>query len=125
MTSSTEQEIASLVSQYGSVPPPWVVLPEEHPYSMEWRLGAGRSHLMLWYRWWQEQNFDQPARIEYFRAWSPPALWLEWMITAIWDIDDPEEVDYSRYFEQIEALGFGSQADFEQAFDDPKWLQTS
>lgn len=123
MSSSTEEQIASLVSQYGSVPPPWAIFPDKYPYSAAWRMGDGESHMMLWYQWWEEQNLPHQERIDYFRAWSPPARWLEWVISAIWDIDDPEEIDDGDYFEQLEALGFGSQNDFEQDFDDPKWLE--
>lgn len=88
-------------------------------------MGPGENHMMLWYSWWEQQALAEGERIEYFRSWSPPPRWLEWVISAIWDIDDPEEIDSGDYFDQLEALGLGSQNDFEQDFDDPKWLQTN
>ncbi len=123
-----ENRIAGLVAEYGAVPPPWVMLPDTHPYDIGWRMGAGESHLMVFSAWWaqQKEKLDEPQWIEYFRRWPPPARWLTWMIDVIWglqigELEDPESFDYSPYFARTEELGFGTQAEFERDMDDPRW----
>ncbi len=66
------KEIERLVSQYGQVPPPWVVLPDTHPDDIGWRMGSGESHTQVFDFWWKNLNFDESQRIEYFRNWPPP-----------------------------------------------------
>lgn len=39
-----------------------------------------------------------------------------------WALDDPDSFDYSSYFARVEQLGFGTQAEFEEDMNDPKWL---
>ena len=121
-----DQAIERLVKEYGAVPPPWQLFQDKHPYSMFWRMGAGESHLMVFSRWWADRNLEEAARIEYFRRWPPPPRWLEWTIEALWNIDpwneEEDELDYAPYFERIAKLGFGTRADFEKDFNDPRWL---
>jgi hypothetical protein len=120
-----EDEIQRLVKEYGAIPPPWFMFPDQHPLSIGWRMGAGEGHIMVFSQWWKEQDFDEAQRIEYFRRWPPPPRWLEWMIDAIWDIgtwEDGIEIDYDPYFKRTEQLGFGTKAEFERDFNDPKWL---
>lgn len=124
-----ENRIAELVAEHGAVPPPWFMFPDTHPYSICWRMGAGESHVMVFSAWWDRQKryYDESRRIEYFRKWPPPPRWLTWMIDVIWDLEpwkrqDPESFDYSKYFARIEALGFGTRAEFERDMDDPRWL---
>ncbi len=124
-----QQEMQQLKAEYGTVPPPWIVFPNEHPYSLFWRMGSGEAHLMLWWAWWQQEQYDEAARIAYFRQWSPPACWLEWMAEAIWEYpdeadveDEQDEDDNIARFAWIEQLGFGSRAEFERDLADPKWL---
>jgi hypothetical protein len=117
------QEYADkLTTQYGTLPPPWVVY-NEHPYSICWRMGGGESHLMLWWEWWPRQELTEEQKIAYFRPWPPPPCWLEFLIEAIWIVNASEEEDLSPYFERTAALGFGTQEDFERDLDDPKWLE--
>ena len=90
-------------------------------------MGTGEAHVKVFSAWWDDANFSEAHRIDYFRKWSPPPRWLEWTIEAIWDLDtsdldDPDEFDYSPYFAQLEALGFGTQAEFERDMNDPKWF---
>lgn len=125
-----ETQIAQLVESYSSVPPPWFMFSDMHPYDIGWRMGAGESHLMVFHVWWEQEKkkLDEAQRIEYFRLWPPPPRWLTWMIDVIWDLDpfemeDPEEFDYTPYFARTEMLGFGNQAEYEKDIDDPQWLQ--
>ncbi|MFO0968349.1 MAG: hypothetical protein U0793_22570 [Gemmataceae bacterium] len=122
-----DQEIASYVEKYGAVPPPWIAVPDTHPYDICWRMGAGEGYLDVFRRWWDSQNLEEPERIGYFRKWPPPPRWLAWLIGAIWGIEpeEDEEVEdaaYAPYFARLEALGFGSRAEYEKDLDDPKWL---
>jgi hypothetical protein len=124
-----ENRIAEFVAKHGVVPPPWFVFPDTHPYDIMWRMGAGESHMMVFSTWWdrQKHGLDEVQRIDYFRRWPPPPRWITWMIDVVWDVsswelDDPETFDYSPYFARTEALGFGTQAEFERDLSDPKWL---
>jgi hypothetical protein len=125
MTDWVTTEITKLIAEYGDIPPPWVIFPGEHPYSMCWRMGYGDSYVPMWSKWWRVQNFSETQRIAYFRKWTPPHAWLKWAIAVIWDLHAGEEdvdVDYTLYFERTAALGFGSQQDYEIDSNDPKWL---
>ncbi|WP_249384124.1 hypothetical protein [Chitinivorax sp. B] len=79
---------------------------------------------MAWSAWWDAGALSEAARIAYFKQWPPPPCWLVWMIEAIWDLqpwESEDEFDYSPYFAQAEALGFGTQADYKADLDDPRW----
>ncbi|MCY6492153.1 hypothetical protein [Leptolyngbya sp. GGD] len=115
------EAIRKLESEYGTVPPPWVVF-NEHPYSLCWRMGGGEAHIEVWSDWWEEKDYSEAEKIEYFRQWKPPASWLEWMIDAIWEPADTDEEELAN-FARAEALGFGSKAEFDRAISDPKWLE--
>jgi hypothetical protein len=124
-----ENHIAELVSEHGSVPPPWFIFPDTHPYDICWRMGAGESHLIVFGIWWdrEKKKLDESQRVEYFRKWPPPPRWLTWMIDVIWEtgaleLDDPESFDYSPYFSRAEKLGFGTKSEFDADMEDPKWL---
>lgn len=124
-----ESRITELLGEHGAVPPPWFAFPDTHPYSICWRMGTGESHVMVFNAWWDRRKIDlsESQRVAYFRKWPPPPRWLTWMIDVIWDLrpwelDDPDAFDYSPYFDKVERLGFGSEADFDRDMNDPKWL---
>ncbi|MBC8139399.1 MAG: hypothetical protein H8F28_26275 [Fibrella sp.] len=119
-----QREIERLTHQIGDVPPPWTFSPNSHPYSIEWRMGAGEGYLMVLARWWESANLDEAERIAYFRKYPPPPRWLQWMIDTLWDIRswEQEEFDYTPYFDRVQEMGFGSKADFDKDISDPKWL---
>ncbi|GAP98078.1 hypothetical protein [Leptolyngbya sp. NIES-2104] len=114
-----QEGIEKLIAEYSDVPPPWVIF-DEHPYSLCWRMGGGEAHIEIWSAWWEEKNYSEAERIEYFRRWMPPPRWLEWTIDAIWE-DDESDFDENAAFARIEAIGLGTKAEFEKDFDDPKW----
>ncbi|MBP3957667.1 hypothetical protein J8F10_20650 [Gemmata sp. G18] len=117
-----QEEIDSLVAEHGIVPPPWAVY-NEHPFSMRWRMGDGESHKELWWTWWPLQRFTEEQKVEYFRRWPLPHCWLAFLIEAVWEIDTFENEDkLPQYFKRTSDLGFGSQQDYENDLDDPKWL---
>ncbi|WP_309742391.1 hypothetical protein [Chamaesiphon sp. OTE_20_metabat_361] len=119
-----DREIASLIDRYGQVPPLWVIFPDEHPYSMCWRMGYGDSYPEIWNQWWHDRHFSEAERIAYFQQWTLPAMWLKWTILAIWNLRDSEDdadVDLTPYFDRLAALGFPIKEDYERDFHDPKW----
>ncbi len=117
------RKIDSLVTEHGTVPPPWVIF-DEHPYSICWRMGGGESYLLLWWEWWRRQGLTEDQRIAYFRRWPPPHCWLVFLIGAGWDVDTfEEEANLAPDFERTATLGFGNQKDYERDLDDPKWLE--
>lgn len=119
-----QQEIARLETRYGTVPPPWVVFPDIHPYSVGWRMGVGEGFLLLWGAWWERQAQSEPDRVAYFRRFPPPPRWLEWMLDALWSLNlgEEDEPDLDPYFAHADALGFGTRDD-ERDLDDPRWLE--
>lgn len=118
-----QKAIEGLTTQHGAVPPPWFMY-DAHPHSICWRMGGGESHMMVWSQWWPEQQLTEAQKIEYFRKWPPPHCWLGFMIEAIWEVDEFDAAEtLAPYFERTQALGFGSQQDYERDMEDPKWLE--
>ena len=120
-----DREIATLIDRYGQVPPLWVIFPDEHPYSMCWRMGYGDSYPEIWSQWWHAQHFSEAERIAYFQQWTLPAMWLKWALLAIWNLQDSEDdaaVELTLYFDRLAVLGFPTKADYERDFDAPKWF---
>ncbi|KFY07565.1 hypothetical protein V492_07031 [Pseudogymnoascus sp. VKM F-4246] len=118
-----EKEIAELVAEHGTVPPPYLKYPDMHPFSIFWRMGSGESYMMVFWGWWEQNaEMDERKRIEYIQKFPPPPLWLTWAIHLIWYPDDeememdPEETDYSISFERTEALGLGTEEECKRAW---------
>lgn len=123
-----ETKITELVAQHGTVPPPYIKHPDVHPLEIFWRMGAGEGYIMVFGDWWERQmaEMNETQRIEYFRQFPPPPVWLTWMIDLLWaPVDDeevqleldPNEADYSSYFARTEALGLGSEVECKRAWD--------
>lgn len=114
------KEFAKTQKKDSSIPPLWVVFPDEHPLSICWRMGAGQDHLHKWSKWWKTQT-NEEDRIAYFLKRPPPPRWLVWMIDAIWDIRPWEHkngFDYAPYFIRVEELGLGTKDEYEREFAD-------
>lgn len=87
-------------------------------------MGSGESYMMVFGAWWERQKaeMNETQRIEYFRQFPPPPLWLTWMIDLVWvpedeEMDlDPEEGDYFSYFLRTKALGFGTEDECKRAW---------
>ncbi|MGL4611383.1 MAG: hypothetical protein ACRCYY_17185 [Trueperaceae bacterium] len=58
------REMKVLQKKYGEVAPPWTIFPDEHPYSLCWRMGTGEGHVMVWSAWWQTQRWNEEERID-------------------------------------------------------------
>ncbi|MCM3143092.1 NADAR family protein [Brevibacillus sp. MER 51] len=63
--------------------PPWIEFPEEHPYSLFWRMGFGEDYVMHYWPWLEEMSVD--ARNEYDAYFPVPEEW------QFEDFDEEEE----------------------------------
>ncbi|KFX91023.1 hypothetical protein O988_07947 [Pseudogymnoascus sp. VKM F-3808] len=116
MENVIEKEIPEMTVEYGDVPPPYFLYPGVHPFSICWRMGSGETHWMVFGAWWERQEavWNEEQKIEYFRKYPPPPLWLAWTVRLLWLPEDEElspdplESDYSAYFAKAEALGLGT-----------------
>jgi hypothetical protein len=45
--------MATEVAEHRAIRPPWVAFPGVHPFDIAWRMGAGETHLLLWWHWSQ------------------------------------------------------------------------
>ena len=108
-----------LLKQYGDIPPPWVYALNAHPYSMEWRMGGGETHLMLLDEWLDQKALSFDERITFLQKYPNPPRWYQWIIQFLWNINlyELEETDYTEYFEELKKLGFEHTADFQKDFD--------
>ena len=121
-----KDSLADYIAEYGTVPPPWVFAPNSHPYSIRWRMGAGEELIMVFGEWWDQEQMNFEARLEYFRKWPPPPRWLPWMADALWGLEpweSEEDFDYRPYFAQLAELGFPGGEDYESDLNDDKWLE--
>lgn len=117
MTDWEEQELARLMARYGTVPPPWAVIPDVHPYQDSWRSGYGAALIQLWQDWWHRQHWWQAEQFQYLLRFPPPAAWLEWVIFALWPDAQEGYADMTEsarhehlgpYFQRLKALNFGT-----------------
>lgn len=116
-------EIAKLIERHGNVPPLWAMFPATHPCEIGWRMGGGEAYKHLFIEWWDTVDWDVSARLAYMKSWDPPYSWLEWVAWMVWE-SDYEDTDIevkSEHFEQMEAAGLGSRADWTRTFEvDPE-----
>ncbi|HMF42069.1 MAG TPA: hypothetical protein VKQ32_15455 [Polyangia bacterium] len=113
-------QIAALVAEHGEVPPPWAYYPRIHPYSIHWRMGGGEDYRYLFWTWAASRNWSLDDRIAYVRRWDPPFSWLDWVGEFLWPdafSDDDEHEPSVDPFEEMEALGFGTRADWSRCSD--------
>ena len=121
-----QNRVAALFQEYGAVPPPWAYAPDSHPYSLRWRMGDGETLIMVFSEWWEGEQMEFDARVEYFRKWPPPPRWLPWMADVLWDLkpwEAEDEFDYKPYFAKLAELGFPGGDDYERDLNDEKWLK--
>ena len=112
--------------EYGNVPPPWVYSKDSHPYSIQWRMGAGETLMMVFYEWWESENMSLEDRVKYFKKWPPPPRWLAWIVEAIWSVElwgSDEEFDYDPFFKKLKKYGFEGTEDYLTDLEDKKWLE--
>ena len=118
-----KREIEKYKDKYSDVPPPWIFAPDSHPYSIQWRMGAGETHIMVFSGWAEDELKNENERIEYFRKYPPPPRWLGWASDVIWDLEPMDDnFNYRPYFEKLRTLGFDGTDEYESDLDDEKWL---
>ena len=71
-----QRELNKYQKIYGEVPPPWVFSPKSHPYSINWRMGAGETFIMVWSLWMNANIKTKIDQIKYFKKYKPPPRWL-------------------------------------------------
>ncbi len=99
--------VKKYVAKYGDVPPPWVFRPNSHPYSTQWRMGAGETYCMVYWSWLNENLKSESELIEFFKKYPAPPRWLGSMANTIWKLEPMEEsFDYSKYFSKLKNYGF-------------------
>jgi hypothetical protein len=119
------RHVAEHTAKFGAVPPPWVVVPTSHPYSIRWRMGSGETLLMVFQEWWEQQNWPEAERVEYFRRWPPPPRWIPWMTRHLWDLawEVPGAFSHDRYYERVKKLGFAGVEEIDRDLADEQWLR--
>lgn len=110
-----QKQLKEHIQKYGAVPPPWIYLPDEHPFSMAWRMGIGESHIMVFSIWWEDEGKTFEEKIKYFKKFPPTSEWVSWMIDVIWDIESWNYTldDFNPYLKKLKQLGFDGIDQFE------------
>jgi len=118
-------EAEKLIQQHGDVPPPWIHSPSSHPYSIEWRMGAGEDYLGKFAWFHQTHLTNKEQSINYFKKYPPEPRWVGWTCDVIFDLEpwEEDEFDYAPYIEKLASLGFKDVHDYEKDLNDPKWLK--
>lgn len=117
--------IRNNIEKYGDVPPPWIFAPDSHPYSIQWRMGGGETHIMVFSKWFDDNCKSELERITYFKKYPAPPRWLGWMADAIWDLEpwNEEDFDYTPYFTKLKLAGFEGTDDYERDLNDERWVK--
>lgn len=115
-------ELRKYLDKYNDVPPPWIYAPNSHPYSIQWRMGAGETHIMMLGAWYDKNLLSEVDKIKYFKKYPAPPRWLGWMADVIWDLEPmDEDFDYSEYFERLKNYGFEGTENYLEDLSDEKW----
>ncbi|WNJ17898.1 hypothetical protein [Pontibacter sp. G13] len=114
------------IEKYNDVPPPWVMNPDTHPYSIGWRMGGGETYMMFFSEWFDETHVNEKNRIDYFLKYPVQPRYLGWLADFIWGLRpwEVEDFDYSLYFKKLEDLGFKGTKDYKEDLEDEKWLSS-
>ncbi len=112
------------ITEYGEIPPHWIIFPNSHPYSMMWRMGAGETFSMVFSNWFKDHFENEIDKINFFLKYPAPPRWLEIMATYIWEIDLNSEQEFteSTFLKKLKYLGFLGTDEYLRDLEDPKWL---
>ena len=118
-----ENEVKKNIDKYGDVPPPWSFRPQSHPYSFQWRMGAGETYIMVYSAWLNKYCTSRDELIKFFNKYPPPPRWLGNVACTIWNLEPMEEsFDYSEYFIQLKKFGIEGTENYIEDLSNEKWL---
>ncbi len=118
------KEKQQYVSQYGEIPPHWIIYPNTHPYSMRWRMGGGETFVMVFSNWFEDNFKDEKNKIDFFLKYPPPSRWMGTMASYLWSDVPMVDFEKSGYLKKIKDLGFEGTERYLADLDDPKWLES-
>ncbi len=115
-------ELNKYLKTYGEVPPPWIVEPHIHPYSIGWRMAGGETFMMVFGEWFSKTYKTEQEKMNYFKKHTPPSRWMAWVARAIWDIQNSTEshFSYDPYFQKLIDAGFQGVDDYQKDLDEDK-----
>jgi len=103
------------IDKYGHVPPPWIFRPNSHPFSIQWRMGAGESYMMVYSTWLTNNMQSKDELIQFFKKYPAPPRWLGNVANSIWNLEPMDETfDYSKYFTKLKEYGFEGTEKYEE-----------
>jgi hypothetical protein len=92
--------LAEEVAEHGAVRPPWVRLPNVHPFDIAWRMGEGETHVMLWSAW--SSGRDASEIVATIRRYGAvPADWAWWAAEASALLPGEADELYEIPFEEV------------------------
>lgn len=112
------------ITEYGEIPPQWIVFPNTHPYSMMWRMGSGETFSMVFSNWFNDHFENETDKIIFFLKYPPPPRWLKTIASYIWEIDINSEQEFSEsiFLEKLKHLGFSGTSEYISDLENLKWL---
>lgn len=117
------KELKKIIDKFGDVPPPWIYSPTSHPYSIQWRMGAGETYMMIYSTWLNNNLNNKEELIEFFKKYPAPPRWLGTIANTIWNLEPMDEhFDYSKYFKKLKEYGFGGTEKYKEDLSNEKWL---
>ena len=117
-----ENQVKENIAKYGDVPPPWVFRPNSHPWSIQWRMGAGETYCMVYASWLNKNCNTLEDQIKFFKKYPPPPRWLGDVACTIWNLEPMDEsFDYSKYFSELEKNGIKGSEKYKEDLSDEQW----
>ena len=119
------REQKKYLSKYGEIPPHWIIFPDSHPYSIQWRMGGGETFVMVFTTWFEDNFKTESDKVAFFLKYPPPPRWMEVMASYIWEEIPEVEFEKGEYLSKLKALGFYGTAQFRSDLENPKWLESN
>lgn len=118
------KELKKNIDSFGDVPPPWYYSPNSHPNSIQWRMGAGETYMMVYSTWINNNLNNEEKLIEFFKKYPAPPRWLGFIANSIWKLEPMDEFfDYSKCFIKLKEYGFEGTEKYKEDLSNEKWLK--
>jgi len=116
---SDKLNISEYIEKYWEIPPLWIVFEGCLLVSIWWRMWSWKVYLNFFQSWWEKEVMSFNNKIDYFKKYSPPPMWLEFVCDKIWNLDpfDSNFIWYGIYFKKLKDLWFEWVDDFEKDFN--------